>query len=102
MAALVALLLIGTPLLSIWLLLRASLADLDGDLRLAGPRAAVTLERDALGVTTVGAADRADVAFGTGFAHAQDRFFQMDLSRRLAAGELGELVGAPARQHEAA
>ena len=28
-----------------------------------------------------------------GYAHAQDRFFQMDLSRRLAAGELSELFG---------
>ena len=39
---------------------------------------------------------RADLAYATGFAHAQDRFFQMDLSRRLAAGELTELFGAVA------
>ena len=39
------------------------------------------------------AATRADVARATGFVHAQDRFFQMDLARRRAAGELAALVG---------
>jgi len=33
------------------------------------------------------------VAFGLGFLHAQERFFQMDLCRRAAAGELSELFG---------
>lgn len=45
---------------------------------------------------TVTAADRNDLAFGTGFVHGQDRFFQMDLARRLAAGELSELAGGAA------
>ncbi|MGB6451910.1 MAG: penicillin acylase family protein, partial [Steroidobacteraceae bacterium] len=76
--------------------LRASLPPLDGRIAEAGLAAPVTLERDALGVVTVTAASRADLAFGTGFAHGQDRFFEMDLSRRLAAGELSELVGAAA------
>ena len=37
-----------------------------------------------------------DVARATGFLHAQERFFQMDLSRRRAAGELAALVGGRA------
>ena len=37
-----------------------------------------------------------DVARATGFLHAQDRFFQMDLARRRAAGELAALLGARA------
>ncbi len=45
-------------------------------------------------------ASRADAAFATGFAHAQDRFFQMDLSRRFAAGELSELFGGAALEHD--
>lgn len=53
------------------------------------------IERDALGVPTVHAESRRDVAFATGFLHAQDRFFQMDLLRRRAAGELSELLGPP-------
>ncbi len=75
---------------------RASLPRLDGELKLAGLSAPVTVERDALGVPTIRAASRADVARALGFLHAQDRFFQMDLMRRSAAGELSALFGAVA------
>jgi penicillin G amidase len=73
--------------------LRASLPQLDGTLHLSGLGAPVSITRDARGVPTITAANRIDLAFATGFAHAQDRFFEMDLSRRLAAGELAELFG---------
>jgi penicillin amidase len=53
----------------------------------------VTVERDAQGVPTVRGSSRLDVARVTGFLHAQDRYFQMDLLRRQAAGELSALVG---------
>ncbi len=79
-----------------WLLLRASLPDLQDDVVVAGIDDAVTIERDANGIPVITASTRSDLAFGTGFAHGQDRFFQMDLIRRQAAGELSELVGAPA------
>jgi penicillin amidase len=46
-----------------------------------------------LGVPSIRATTREDVARATGFVHAQDRFFQMDLARRRAAGELSALVG---------
>lgn len=80
----------------VYLLLRASLPQLDGDIPLAGPAAATSIERDAAGVPTIKAQSRRDLAFATGFAHGQDRFFQMDLMRRAAAGELAELLGAAA------
>jgi penicillin amidase len=76
--------------------LRASLPILDGHHRLEGLSGPVTVARDALGVPNVRGATREDVARATGFLHAQDRFFQMDLSRRRAAGELAALVGARA------
>ena len=76
--------------------LRASLPQLDGRLAVAGLDAPVTVTRDALGIPTITGTSRADVARATGFLHAQDRFFQMDLARRQAAGELSELVGAAA------
>jgi penicillin amidase len=76
--------------------LRASLPRLDGSVPLTGLRAPVQVRRDADGVPTVEAADRLDVSRALGFLHAQDRFFQMDLSRRRAAGELSELFGAAA------
>jgi penicillin amidase len=75
---------------------RGSLAQLDGDVPLAGLSAPVRVERDELGIPTVRGGSRNDVARATGFLHAQDRFFQMDLARRRAAGELAALVGARA------
>ena len=53
----------------------------------------MNVERDALGVPTIRAANRADAARALGFLHGQERFFQMDLLRRSAAGELAEIVG---------
>ena len=73
--------------------LSASLPQLDGTLRVAGLSAPVTIARDALGIPTIRGASRADVARAIGFLHAQERFFEMDLSRRRAAGELSALVG---------
>ena len=70
-----------------------SLPPLDGKRVVAGPTSEVAIERDALGVVTIIGRSRTDVAFATGFAHAQDRFFQMDLGRRMAAGRLSELFG---------
>jgi penicillin amidase len=77
-----------------WLALRASLPQLDGETPLAGLEAAVSIERDELGVPVIRGATRADVARATGYAHAQDRYFQMDLLRRTGAGELAALLGA--------
>ncbi len=79
-----------------WLFLRASLPRLDGTLALEGLDAPVSIERDARGMPTVRAQSRADLAFATGYLHAQDRYFQMDLLRRLPAGELAEMFGPPA------
>ena len=76
-----------------YLLLRASLPQLEGARHTADLHASVRITRDWRGVPTIEAADRVDLAYATGFVHAQDRFFQMDLSRRLAAGELAELFG---------
>ncbi len=73
--------------------LRGSLPQLEGEARVAGLGAAVTVERDALGVPTLRGSSRVDLARTLGWLHAQDRFFQMDLLRRAAAGELAELFG---------
>ena len=83
-------------LLAGWAVLRASLPDLDGEITVAGLAATATIERDAAGIPLITAASRTDLAYATGFAHGQDRFFQMDLIRRQAAGELSELFGSAA------
>ncbi|MGH8372201.1 MAG: penicillin acylase family protein [Gammaproteobacteria bacterium] len=76
-----------------WLFLKGGAPQLDGRLAMAGLKAPVTVTRDALGVPVIHATDREDAARALGFLHAQDRFFEMDLMRRLAAGELSALVG---------
>jgi penicillin amidase len=83
---------------SVWayLRLRASLPMVEGTHSLPGLGARVTVDRDALGIPTIRGASREDVARATGFLHAQERFFQMDLNRRRAAGELSALVGGRA------
>jgi penicillin G amidase len=91
-AAVVVVALIGT---GFWVrsLLSGSLPQVDGEYRTAGIGNDVKIERDNLGIPTIRAANRKDLAFATGFAHGQDRFFQMDLLRRNSAGELSEIVG---------
>ncbi|HVR96205.1 MAG TPA: penicillin acylase family protein, partial [Thermoanaerobaculia bacterium] len=76
--------------------IRSSLPQLDGERAIPGLGAAVSIERDGLGVPTIRAASRRDAVRALGFLHAQDRFFQMDLMRRQAAGELSELFGPAA------
>ncbi|TMO68734.1 penicillin acylase family protein [Pseudoalteromonas aurantia] len=76
--------------------LSLSLPSLDGTGTSNGINAATTVERDALGQAVITAQSREDAAYGLGFAHGQDRFFQMDLLRRNAAGELSELFGSAA------
>jgi len=61
--------------------------------RFQGPRAAVEVYRDALGVPHLYAANDADLFFASGYLQATDRLFQMELMRRGAAGTLAEVIG---------
>lgn len=79
--------------LAAWLAMRGSLPRLDGELALPGLSAPVTIERDALGVVTIDAANERDAMRVLGYVHAQERYFEMDLMRRTAAGELAALFG---------
>ena len=76
-----------------YLVLRASLPRTSGTVVLAGLAGPVEVSRDALGIPTFRGRTLVDVVRAQGFVHAQDRFFQMDLTRRYAAGELAALFG---------
>ena len=91
-----ALLLVVVFAVAMTLGLRASLPALDGEIRVDGILANASIERDADGIPVITASSRTDLAFATGFAHGQDRFFQMDMIRRQAAGELSDIVGSVA------
>jgi penicillin amidase len=76
----------------VWL--RTSLPQVDGTLTVSGIAGPVTIARDDRGVPTIRAQTPDDAYFALGFAHAQDRLFQMDMMRRLGAGRLSEVIGA--------
>jgi penicillin amidase len=82
---------IGVVLWLAW----ASLPQLDGERAIAGLEAPVTISRDALGIPLIEAASERDAAMALGFVHAQDRLWQMEMSRRIGAGRLAEVLGEP-------
>jgi penicillin G amidase len=92
----IALLLVAAAIISTgtaWWLARGSLPQLEGELALAGLSAPVSVQRDANGTVTIDAANEADAMRALGYVHAQERYFEMDLMRRVSAGELSELFG---------
>jgi len=72
---------------------RVCLPQLDGTVQVTGLQAPVEVLRDAHGVPHLRAQSLEDLVFAQGYVTAQDRLFQMDLSRRLAQGELAEIFG---------
>lgn len=75
--------------------LRDSLPVYTGETTISGLTAPVTIRRDVQAVPIIEGAAALDVMTAQGFVHSQERFFQMDLARRYAAGELAEVVGPP-------
>jgi penicillin amidase len=67
-----------------------------GDLRLAGLEAPVTIMRDEKGMAYIYADNIQDAIMAQGFAAAQDRLFTMELTRMLTAGRMSELAGEKA------
>ena len=72
---------------------RRRLAQASGSLSLAGLTGPVEIIRDRWGVPHIYAANEHDGFFAQGFVHAQDRLWQMEVNRRLAAGRLSEMLG---------
>lgn len=72
---------------------RESYPQVEGELTLPGLSAPVEVLRDEQGVPHVYADNAEDLFEAQGFVHAQDRFYEMDFRRHLAAGRLAELYG---------
>lgn len=64
-----------------------------GNQVLTGLQAEVTVQYDERGVPHIEAKNEADLYRALGYVHAQDRLFQMEMVRRLANGELAEILG---------
>ncbi len=65
-----------------------------GTVEMSGLSASVTVQYDERGVPHIRAENQADMYRALGYVHAQDRLFQMEVMRRLAKGELAEILGA--------
>jgi penicillin amidase len=72
---------------------RMAFPKASGSVSLQGLQAPVEILRDKYGVPHIYAGNAEDLFFAQGYAHAQDRFWQMEFSRRTAAGRLSELFG---------
>ena len=71
-----------------------SVPSYDGTITVAGLTTPVQILRDRYAVPHIVAPTLADAAFGLGYAHAQDRLWQMEMSRRYIQGRLSELFGS--------
>jgi penicillin G amidase len=70
-----------------------TLPMVDGALKVAGLSQRVQINRDADDVVHIQAQSNRDAAFALGFAHAQDRSWQLEFNRRVMHGELSEILG---------
>ena len=78
---------------AIWWYVYRPLPQLDGSVAVAGLHGEVTVERDNWGVPHIRASSAEDLAEAQGYVLAQDRLWQMDLLRRVARGQLSEVLG---------
>ena len=70
--------------------------QLEGRIRVDGVHASIEILRDGAGVPHIFADNADDALFGLGFVHLQDRFWQMEFYRRVAAGRMAEVSGPKA------
>lgn len=81
---------------ALWWFVYRPLPKIDGTAALPGLQHDVTVERDRWGVPHITASSLEDMAEAQGYVMAQDRLWQMDLLRRVARGQLSEIVGSDA------
>jgi penicillin amidase len=76
-----------------WWIVHRALPQVDGTATLAGLQREVTVDRDTWGIPYIQAGSLDDLLEAQGYVVAQDRLWQMDVLRRVAAGELSEIFG---------
>lgn len=98
-SSLIVLLLLAAALVMMlvgWLWLRSTLPVTNGNITLDNLQNDVEIVRDTYGVPHIFAPTWRDATIALGYLHAQDRLWQMELTRRVGAGRLAEVVGEPA------
>lgn len=94
--AIVAILLFIAFTILTYIFLNNSLPEYSGEKKVKGIKAEAEVYRDKYAVPYIKAANEEDAAFILGYVHAQERLFQMDLSRRAGLGTLSEILGRDA------
>ena len=90
--ALISLIVIGAVIA--YFLAARSLPDYNADLELPGALGSIEIVRDTANVPHIFAQHDDDIFYGLGYAHAQDRLWQMSMMRRTAQGRLSEIFGS--------
>jgi penicillin amidase len=85
-----------TRIVTALLLVAIAATSIAKPIKAPGLHSAVKVIRDIDGIPHIIGNSEHDVVFVQGYLHAQDRFFQMDFSRRQGSGTLAELLGQPA------
>src|SRR5947207_15372565 len=98
LAAIVVLMLVSA--LAVYGYARQSLPMVDGTVTVVGASAPIEIVRDADAVPHIFANNKNDALFGLGYAHAQDRLWQMEFQRRIGHGRLSEIFGVPTIQQD--
>jgi penicillin amidase len=80
--------------------MRASLPQLDGTIHLSGLTAPVTVRRDEHGIPHIEAANLDDLLFAQGYVTAQDRLWEIDMERRMTAGDAAAILGPKLLVHD--
>jgi penicillin G amidase len=94
--------LIGLVLVAagVTVVLRGSLPQLSGRVAVPGISRPIEIERDRSGIPHIYAESDLDAYFGLGYAHAQDRLWQMEMSRRAGSGTLSEVFGTKTLEND--
>ena len=80
-------------LIAYWFIGKSLSPDYNGEIKISGLKDKVTVFYDDNGVPHINAQNNEDALRAFGYVHAQDRLWQMELIRRLAAGRLAEIFG---------
>ena len=91
--SLITLILIVLSVFMIFFLSNKSIPNYNNSYTLKEPFGSIKIIRDRYAIPHIFANDNRDIFFGLGFAHAQDRLWQMVLTRRFAYGRLSEVLG---------
>ncbi|MCW8850936.1 MAG: penicillin acylase family protein [Melioribacteraceae bacterium] len=75
-------------------MLNSSLPMYNGNISAEHINSEVEVYRDSNGVAYINGKNELDSYFALGFVHAQERLFQMDISRRAGEGRLSEILGS--------